>query len=42
VFDRGVVSGGNLQDLRQLGAYYLVGTSQRKLANFERELIEGD
>jgi Transposase DDE domain len=42
VFDRGVVSEDNLQDLRQRGAYYLVGTPRRKLANFERELLEGD
>ena len=42
VFDRGVVSEDNLQDLRQRGAYYLVGTPRRKLANFERELLKGD
>jgi transposase len=42
VFDRGVVSEDNLQDLRQRGAYYLVGTPRRKLADFERELLEGD
>ena len=42
VFDRGVVSEDNLQDLRQRGAYYLVGTPRCKLANFERELLEGD
>jgi transposase len=42
VFDRGVVSEDNLQELRQRGAYYLVGTPRRKLANFERELLEGD
>ena len=41
VFDRGVVSEDNLQDLRQRGAYYLVGTPRRKLADFERELLEG-
>ena len=32
----------NLQDLRRRGAYYLVGTPRRKLANFERELLKGD
>ena len=42
VFDRGIVSEDNLQDLRQRGAFYLVGTPRRKLANFERELLEGD
>ena len=42
VFDRGVVSEDNLQELRQRGAYYLVGTPRRKLADFERELLEGD
>ncbi|MGC2578762.1 MAG: transposase, partial [Terrimicrobiaceae bacterium] len=41
VFDRGVVREDNLQDLRQRGAYYLVGTPRCKLANFERELLEG-
>jgi transposase len=41
VFDRGVVSEDNLQDLRQRGAYYLVGTPRRKLADCERELLEG-
>ena len=34
VFDRGIVSEDNLQDLRQRGAYYLVGTPRRKLADF--------
>jgi hypothetical protein len=42
VFDRGIVSEDNLQDLRQRGAYYLVGTPRHKLAKFERELLEGD
>ena len=42
VFDRGVVSEDNLQELRQRGAYYLVGTPRRKLADFERELLKGD
>ena len=42
VFDRGIVSEDNLQDLRQRGAYYLVGTPRRKLADFERELLKGD
>ena len=42
VFDRGIVSEDNLQDLRQRGAYYLVGTPRHKLADFERELLEGD
>ena len=42
VFDRGIVSEDNLQDLRRRGAFYLVGTPRRKLADFERELLEGD
>jgi transposase len=42
VFDRGIVSEDNLQDLRQRGAFYLVGTPRHKLAHFERELLEGD
>ena len=42
VFDRGVVSEDNLQELRERGAYYLVGTPRRKLADFERELLKGD
>ena len=42
VFDRGVVSEDNLQELCRREAFYLVGTSRRKLANFERELLEGD
>jgi Transposase DDE domain len=42
VFDRGVLSEDNLEELRQRGAYYLVGTPRRKLADFERELLEGD
>ena len=42
VFDRGLVSEDNLQDLRQRGADYLVGTPRHKLANFERELLKGD
>ena len=42
VFDRGIVSEDNLQDLRQRGAFYLVGTPRHKLSKFERELLEGD
>ena len=42
VFDRGIVSEDNLQDLRQRGAFYLVGTPRHKLAHFERELLKGD
>jgi hypothetical protein len=42
VFDRGIVSEDNLQDLRKRGAFYLVGTPRHKLAHFERELLEGD
>jgi hypothetical protein len=42
VFDRGVVSENNLLELRQHGAFYLVGTPRRKLAKLERELLKGD
>ena len=34
VFDRGVVSEDNLQELRERGAYYLVRTPRRKLVDF--------
>jgi transposase len=39
VFDRGIVSEENLELLRQRGAAYLVATPKRKLAAFERELL---
>lgn len=42
VFDRGIVSEENLQNLRKRGASYLVGTPRRKLREFERELLYGD
>ena len=40
VFDRGVVSEGNLAALRKRGGQYLVGTPRSKLKEFERELTE--
>lgn len=42
VFDRGVVSEGNLEMLRGRGASYIVGTPRRKLTEFEKELLNGD
>jgi len=42
VFDRGIVSEENLQTLRRHGGQYLVGTTRKKLKEFERELLEGD
>jgi len=41
VFDRGIVSEENLHNLRERGAFYLVGTPRRKLADFEKELLSG-
>ena len=42
VFDRGVVSEGNLATLRRRGGQYLVGTPRSKLKQFEQELLAGD
>lgn len=42
VFDRGVVSEENLQNLRRRGASYLVGTPRAQLKAYERRLLEGD
>jgi transposase len=42
VFDRGVVSEENLENLRQRGAAYLVGTPKHRLKDFEQELLHGD
>jgi transposase len=41
VFDRGVVSEGNLRALRRRGGRYLVGTPRSKLKQFEKQLLEG-
>lgn len=41
VFDRGIVSEGNLASLRQRRGQYLVGTPRAKLKAVERELLEG-
>ncbi len=41
VFDRGVVSEENLENLRQRGAAYLVGTPKSRLKDFEEELLHG-
>lgn len=42
VFDRGIVSEANLENLRKRGAAYLVGTPKRRLSEFEQELLHGD
>ncbi|MBV9489744.1 MAG: IS1634 family transposase, partial [Verrucomicrobia bacterium] len=42
VFDRGIVSEENLALLRRRGAHYLVATPRRKLAGFEKELLDQD
>lgn len=42
VFDRGIVSEENLQNLRQRGASYLVGTPRKRLREFEKELLHGE
>lgn len=41
VFDRGIVSEGNLQRLRARGGQYVVGTPRRRLEAYEQELLEG-
>ncbi len=40
VMDRGMVSEDNLDEMRKLGASYLVGTPKSMLRKFERELLE--
>jgi transposase len=42
IFDRGVVSEGNLVAIRQRGGQYLVGTPRSKLKQFEAELRKDD
>ena len=42
IFDRGVVSEENLAIVRRHGGQYLVGTSRRKLKQFEAELLKDD
>jgi hypothetical protein len=42
VFDRGIVSEGNLEFLRERGGQYLVGTPKKQLRKFEKELIDKD
>jgi transposase len=41
VFDRGIISEANLQELRQRGAQYVVGTPRQQLEAYEKELLEG-
>jgi transposase len=41
VFDRGIVSEPNLENLRARGASYLVGTPKKRLHDFEQELLKG-
>jgi transposase len=42
VIDRGIVSEGNLEFLRERGGRYLVGTPRRQLKEFERALLGKD
>jgi transposase len=42
VFDRGVVSEANLQNLREHGARYVVGTPRSQLKQYEQQLLGGD
>lgn len=42
VFDRGIVSEENLENLRARGACYLVGTPKSQLREFEKELLQGE
>src|SRR2546426_3297407 len=41
VFDRGIVSEGNLRWLRERGAHYLVGTPRAQLKAYEQHLLAG-
>lgn len=41
VFDRGIVSQANLQQVRQRGGQYVVGTPRHQLEAYEKELLEG-
>ena len=41
VFDRGVVSEANLEQLRQRGAQYVVGTPRHQLKQYEQQLLTG-
>jgi len=40
VMDRGMVSEDNLEELREIGAGYLVGTKKAVLTKFEKELLD--
>jgi transposase len=42
IFDRGVVSEENLVAIRKRGGEYLMGTTRRKLKQFEAELLKDD
>jgi len=41
VFDRGIVSEANLEQLRQRGGQYVVGTPRHRLQDYEQELLAG-
>ncbi len=41
IFDRGIISEGNLQALRKRDGQYLVGTPRAKLKQFEKQLLDG-
>src|SRR5437870_7334843 len=40
VMDRGMVSEGNIEFLRERGARYIVGTAKSQLRRFEKELLD--
>src|SRR5947208_2517968 len=42
VFDRGIVSEGNLAAIRKRGGQYLVGTPRSQMKQFETELVQED
>lgn len=42
VFDRGIVSEQNLENLRQRGALYVVGTPKTRLKSYEQQLLAGE
>ena len=41
VMDRGMVSEGNVEFLRERGQRYILGTPKSQLKRFERELVSG-
>jgi transposase len=41
IFDRGIVSEANLEQVRQRGGQYVVGTPRHQLEAYEKELLQG-